>query len=108
MRRVRGRIFGNSERPRLCVFRSLKNFSAQIVNDVDGKTLCAVSSLEKAIREKHQGGNNVKLAALLGAEMAARAKAAGITKTVFDRRHYQFHGRVKAFAEAARKNGLNC
>ena len=101
--RVRSKIFGTSECPRLCVFRSNTNIYAQIINDEEGVTLVSASSLDKDLKIKN---NNVEAAGKVGAEIAKRAKKAGITKVVFDRGGYMYHGRVKALAEAARENGL--
>ena len=102
--RIRENISGTSERPRLCVFRSNANIEAQIIDDVKGVTLVSASSLEKELNLKN--GGNVEAAKLIGAEIASRAKKAKITKVVFDRGGYLYHGRVKALAEAARENGL--
>ncbi len=105
--RVRRKIQGTSERPRLCVFRSLKHIQAQVIDDVLGRTLVAVSTSEPAFKEKESCGGNVKGAALAGKLLAQRASEKGITKVVFDRGGYLYHGRVKALAEAAREGGLS-
>ena len=104
-RRIRKVIFGTAERPRLSVFRSNKQISAQLIDDNAGKTLVAATSLCKEIAEKK--GNKTEQAQLLGAMIAERAKAAGISSVVFDRNGYLYHGRVKALADAARNGGLN-
>lgn len=102
--RIRKDINGVSERPRLNVFRSNANISAQIIDDEKGVTLVSASTLEKELNIKN--GGNIEAAKLIGAEIANRAKKAKITKVVFDRGGYLYHGRVKALAEAARENGL--
>jgi large subunit ribosomal protein L18 len=102
VRRVRAKISGTSERPRLAVFRSLRSFSAQLIDDTSGKTLASVTQKEVA----KKGGKPVELATELGTLMADKAKKAGVTSIVFDRRHYKYHGRVQAFADAAREAGL--
>ena len=102
--RIRKDLQGTSERPRLCVFRSNANIHAQIIDDNKGTTLVSASTLESALNIKN--GGNVEAAKLIGAEIASRAKKAKITKVVFDRGGYLYHGRVKALAEAARENGL--
>ncbi|MBQ9854304.1 MAG: 50S ribosomal protein L18 [Bacilli bacterium] len=102
--RIRKDISGTTERPRLNVFRSNANISAQIIDDNKGVTLVSASTLEKELNIKN--GGNIEAAILIGAEIAKRAKKAKITKVVFDRGGYLYHGRVKALAEAARENGL--
>ena len=102
-RRVRGKISGTPERPRLNVFRSGTNIYAQIIDDVAGKTLVAASSLEKGLEG---AGSNCESAKKVGQMVAERAKAAGITNVVFDRGGYVYHGRVAALAEGAREGGL--
>jgi large subunit ribosomal protein L18 len=103
---VRKGIVGTGERPRLTVFRSSKHIYAQVVNDHDGVTLCAVSSLAKDVKAGVPYGGNVKAAAVIGQKIAEIAKAKGISKVAFDRGHYRYHGRIKALADAARKGGL--
>ena len=98
--RVRDKISGTPEIPRLAVYRSNKNISAQIIDDVNGTTLASANSL------KLENGSNIDAAREVGKMMADVAKKAGISKVVFDRGGYLYHGRVKAFAEAARENGL--
>ncbi len=100
--RIRGRVAGDAGRPRLAVFRSLHHIYAQVIDDRQGRTLAAASSLEKGAG----GGGNVAGASRVGQLVAERAKAKGIEKVVFDRGGYLYHGRVKALAEAARAAGL--
>jgi large subunit ribosomal protein L18 len=105
-RRVRTRVTGTPQRPRLCVFRSLKNIYAQVVDDRDGRTLAAASSLDKETRTLTKGGGNVAAAKVVGKAIAERAIAAGVSQVVFDRGGYKYHGRVKSLADAAREAGL--
>ena len=102
-KRVRGKISGTPERPRLNVFRSETNIYAQIIDDVHGKTLVSASSLEKSF---NCDGTKTDAAKMVGQLVAERAKAAGITTVVFDRGGYVYHGRVQALAEGAREGGL--
>ena len=102
--RIRKDLKGTSVRPRLNVFRSNANITAQIIDDEKGVTLVSASTLEKEL--KITNGGNVEAAKLIGAEIAKRAKKAKIKEVVFDRGGYLYHGRVKALAEAARENGL--
>ena len=104
--RIRKVIAGTSLRPRLCVHRSLKNMSAQVVDDSTGKILFGKSTLAKDIRSKIQNGGNINAAAVLGELLAVEAVKKGIKQVAFDRGGYLYHGRIKAFAEAARKSGL--
>jgi len=104
--RIRKRMAGTTERPRLCVHRSLKNFYAQVVDDTTGKVLFGMSTLNREVASKVKGGGNVDGAAVLGKIFAVFAKEKGITKVRFDRGGYLYHGRIKAFADAARENGL--
>ncbi len=103
-KRVRGKISGTAERPRLNVFRSSANIYAQIIDDVAGVTICAASSLDK---EFTGNGGNKEAAREVGKLIAKRAADKGITTVVFDRGGYIFHGRVKELAEGARECGLN-
>lgn len=105
-RRVRQRVQGSPERPRLSVFRSLKNIYAQIVNDSEGRTLVSASTRDKQLRSQLPYGGNVAAAKAVGQALGERARQAGIARVVFDRNGYQYHGRVKALAEAARQAGL--
>jgi large subunit ribosomal protein L18 len=102
--RVRQRVVGTPERPRLVVFRSLKHIYAQLVDDTRGVALLGVSDTSEGISTGGEG--KVGRATAVGQLIAAKAKAAGITKVVFDRAGYQYHGRVKAVAEGAREGGL--
>lgn len=104
--RIRKVVNGTPERPRLCVHRSLKNFYAQIIDDTTGKVLFGVSTLNKEVNAGTKGGGNIEGAAALGKSFALIAKEKGIAKVSFDRGGYLYHGRVKAFADAARENGL--
>ncbi len=103
--RLRQKVSGTAARPRLAVFRSLKNISVQFIDDQAGKTLLAVSTLGGDFPKDSYGGN-VKAATTLGKLAAEKAKAAGISEVVFDRGGRQYHGRVKALADAAREAGL--
>ncbi|MDA0733351.1 MAG: 50S ribosomal protein L18 [Chloroflexi bacterium] len=100
--RVRKKVRGNPEQPRLCVFRSLKAIYAQVIDDSQGRTLAAASSLEAEKSALTKTG----VSAVVGKLVAERALAQGITQVVFDRGGYKYHGRVKALAEAAREGGL--
>ena len=102
-KRVRGKVSGTPERPRLNVFRSETNIYAQIIDDVNGVTLASASSLDKAIEGY---GGNIAAATAVGKLVAERAKAKGIETVVFDRGGYLYHGRVKALVEGAREGGL--
>lgn len=102
-KRIRRRLAGSPERPRLVVFRSVNHIYAQVIDDQQGHTLVAAGSTEKDLRGK---GGNVEGAKLIGKAVAQRAKDKGITKVVFDRGGYLYHGRVKALADAAREAGL--
>ena len=101
--RVRGKISGTAERPRLCVFRSENHIYAQVIDDVAGHTLVAASSVEK---EFEGNGGNVEAAKKVGLKVAERALEKGIDTVVFDRGGYIYHGRVQALADAAREGGL--
>jgi large subunit ribosomal protein L18 len=104
--RVRGKLFGTAERPRLCVFRSHKNIEAQLIDDHGAKTLCAASSNSKSLRGEVVYGGNCKAAAVVGRTIAERARMQGIKEVSFDRKGYKYHGRIKALADAARATGL--
>lgn len=105
-RRVRGKINGTAERPRLCVFRSNSNIEAQIIDDVKHVTICGVSTLGSTFKKSGKKADTVEGAAEIGAEIAKLAKDNKITEVVFDRGGNLYHGRVKALAEAAREAGL--
>jgi large subunit ribosomal protein L18 len=104
--RVRTRVVGTVERPRLCVYRSLDHIYAQVIDDHTGKTLVSASSVDGDTKKNLKGGGNVAAAKVIGKTIAERAKAAGVKKVVFDRGGYKYHGRVKALADAAREAGL--
>jgi len=104
--RVRTRVVGTPERPRLCVYRSLGHIYAQIIDDRSGRTLVSASSVDKESKKNLKGGGNIASAKAVGKFIADRAKAAGVVKVVFDRGGYKYHGRVKALADAAREAGL--
>lgn len=101
--RVRRKVFGTAQRPRLAVFRSNRYIYAQLIDDEAGKTLAAASSQEQALRDKTL---TVGVSAEVGTLLASRAKDAGVSSVVFDRGGYAYHGRVKALADAAREGGL--
>jgi large subunit ribosomal protein L18 len=105
--RVRKRVRGTAERPRLSVARSHKHISAQIIDDIDGKTLVAASSLDKKLNGTLKSGGNQTAAAAVGKALAERAIAAGIKAVCFDRGSYRYHGRVATLAKAAREGGLS-
>jgi large subunit ribosomal protein L18 len=102
--RVRKHITGTAARPRLAVFRSSRHISAQLIDDTAGRTIVSAATVEAALRPG--GGGNVQAASAVGQAVAERAIAAGITRVVFDRGGYRYHGRVAALAEAARQGGL--
>jgi len=104
--RIRKNLSGTAQRPRLCIFRSLNNLNAQLVDDMENKTVCSVSTLDKDFKKSNPKGGNVKSAIALGGLLAKKALEKGITDVVFDRGGYLYHGRVKAFADSARKAGL--
>src|SRR6478609_6593855 len=104
--RIRKKLAGKAERPRLAVFRSQAHIYAQVINDEEGKTLCAASSVDKDVRAKQKTGANVAAAKIVGKLIATRAKEKGIEAVVFDRGGFQYHGRIKALADAAREAGL--
>jgi len=105
--RVRKRVKGSSERPRLCVFRSAKHIYAQLIDDTTGKTLVAVSSLSKDLASDIAGnGGNKKGAAVVGKAIGAAALAKGINEISFDRNGFLYHGRVESLSKAARESGL--
>jgi len=104
--RIRNKIIGSKERPRLSVFRSLKNIYAQLIDDIEQKTLLSCSTQDKDVKEKVSYGGNKKAASLLGEALAKKAQSKGVKKIVFDRSGYLYHGRLKALAEALRKAGI--
>jgi large subunit ribosomal protein L18 len=105
--RVRKRIRGSAERPRLTVFRSHRNLACQIIDDASGKTLLSVGTKDKDVRDSVAYGGNKNAAQAIGKLLAERAVAAGIKQVAFDRGHYRYHGRVAALADAAREAGLS-
>lgn len=104
--RVRRKVTGTAERPRLAVFRSLKQVYAQVIDDTRGVTLTAASSIEPAIKGRENGRTKTETSGLVGSLIAERARDRGVTTVTFDRAGYKYHGRVKSLAEAARKGGL--
>ncbi|HHW39834.1 MAG TPA: 50S ribosomal protein L18 [Syntrophomonadaceae bacterium] len=104
--RVRKKVFGTPERPRLSVYRSLNHLYAQVIDDTRGVTLAAASTLSPEIREQVNGRKNMEAARIVGRLIAEKAKAQGITKVVFDRGGNLYHGRLAALADAAREQGL--
>ena len=108
--RIRKKLQGTSERPRLNVYRSLNHIYVQVIDDLSGKTLVSASTAEgkkaEGKKDKRTSGGNVASAKAVGKSIAERAKAKGVTKVVFDRGGYIYHGRVKALADAARESGL--
>jgi large subunit ribosomal protein L18 len=104
--RIRNKINGTPERPRLCVFRSLKHIYAQVIDDSTSRTLVSASSLDPSIKEQGLGGGNIEGAAAVGKLLAERALDQDITNVVFDRGGYIYHGRIAALAGAAREAGL--
>ncbi|MEI6632018.1 MAG: 50S ribosomal protein L18 [bacterium] len=105
-RRIRLKMRGTEDKPRLVVRRSLKNMYVQIIDDAAGKSVFSLSSIDKETKKNIPSGGNVKEAGLLGEFFARRVKEKGITKIIFDRAGYLYHGRIKAFAEGLRKGGL--
>jgi large subunit ribosomal protein L18 len=105
--RIRKKISGSAERPRLSVFRSTKHIYVQVIDDSLGKTLVSASSMEKPVKEQPKFKNKVTLATYIGKLIAERAKENGISKVVFDRNGFLYHGRIKAVSDGARKGGLD-
>lgn len=104
--RVRKKVYGAPERPRMAVFRSSNHISVQVIDDQAGHTLASASDVDAEIREECQGKRKTEVAKLVGALAASRSKSVGVTQVVFDRGGYAYHGRVQALAEAAREGGL--
>jgi len=104
--RIRKKISGTSERPRLCVYRSLNHIYAQLIDDDKRITICSASTVEKALAESLKSSKSKEAAELIGKTIAERAMKIGIEKVVFDRNGYLYHGRIKALADAARAAGL--
>lgn len=105
-KRVRKKVFGTMDKPRLNVYRSLKHIYVQIIDDYSGKTLAAASSTDKELKGKVSSGGNIEAAKSVGLLIARRAAGTGVKTVVFDRGGYLYHGRVKALADAAREGGL--
>jgi large subunit ribosomal protein L18 len=105
-KRIRKKMIGTPERPRLCVFRSTKHIYAQVVDDSPGRILAAASSVEKAIRESGDLKGKMNAAGMVGKLVAQRALGQGVKKVVFDRNGFLYHGRVKAVSDGARESGL--
>lgn len=105
-RRIKLRMQGTDVMPRLVIHRSLKNLSAQVIDDTKDKTLFALTTLDREVKQRFASSGNIKAAEFFGEVFARRAKEKGITKIIFDRAGYLYHGRIKAFAEALRKSGL--
>lgn len=106
-RRIRKVVKGTAERPRMSVFRSNKQISVQVIDDVAGTTIAAASSLDKEIAALCAGKNKIEQAAFVGEAIAKKVVEKGISSVVFDRNGYLYHGRVKSLADSARSNGLN-
>jgi large subunit ribosomal protein L18 len=104
--RVRTRITGTTDRPRLNVYRSLSDIYVQVIDDSAGKTIVSASSIDRGLRDRLAGMNKTEQARKVGQELAERAKALGIQKVIFDRGGYRYIGRVKALADGAREGGL--
>ena len=105
--RIRKKVAGTQERPRLSVFRSSKHIYAQVIDDVLGRTIVAASTMEKAVKDKSDFENKVSKASYIGKLVAERAKEKGVMNVVFDRNGFMYHGRVKALSDGARDGGLN-
>jgi large subunit ribosomal protein L18 len=105
-RRVRAKVEGTAERPRLNVSRSLQHIYAQLIDDTTGQTLAAASTVDKTLRESQKTGGNIEAAKAVGKLIAERSQEKGITSVVFDRGGYKYHGRVQALADSAREAGL--
>jgi large subunit ribosomal protein L18 len=105
-RRVRAKIAGTPDRPRLNVYRSLDNIYAQVIDDVAGHTLAAASTIDRELRDKVTDKNKTEAAKLVGELVAKRAQEVGVNEVVFDRGGFRYHGRVKALADSARESGL--
>jgi len=105
-RRVRRKVSGTPERPRLCVYRSLAHMYCQVIDDISGHTLVSASSKDVEFKDSLPHGGNIEAAKTIGKRIAEKAKEKGIERVVFDRGSYPYHGRVKALAEAAREAGM--
>ena len=105
-KRIRKKISGTLERPRLCVFRSSRQIYAQLIDDLSGHTLAAASSLEESVKQRSEAGGKVALAVQVGKLVAERAAEKGVKRVVFDRNGFLYHGRIKAVSDGAREAGL--
>jgi len=105
-KRIKMRMLGTQDKPRLVVHRSLKNFSAQVIDDTTGKVLFSLATNDKAVKQNFIKGGDLKSAVLFGDLFAKTAKEKGYSKVIFDRAGYLYHGRIKSFAEALRKGGM--
>lgn len=105
-KRIRNKISGTAEKPRMSVYRTLTNISVQLIDDVNAVTLLSASTIDKEIKPEIKNGSNIEAAKIVGKKIAERAKAKGINTIVFDRAGYIYTGRIKALADAARENGL--
>ena len=105
-KRIRKKLVGTANQPRLCVFRSAKHIYAQVIDDSIGQTLAAASSLEKTVRESSEAKNKLNAANTIGKIVGQRAMEKGVKKIVFDRNGFLYHGRIKAVSEGAREAGL--
>ena len=105
---IRKKVSGTPTKPRMCVHKSLKNITVQVIDDINGKTLCGISSLSPALKDKFKAATrkNINVATAMGEEIAKSAMDKGIKEVVFDRSGYKYHGAVKALADAAREAGL--
>ena len=104
--RVRAKVAGTAERPRLCVFRSTNHIYAQVIDDLSGHTLVCASTLDSEVKEELKGKTKTNEAELVGSLVSKRSLSKGISQVIFDRGGYKYHGRVKALAEAARQGGM--
>jgi large subunit ribosomal protein L18 len=104
--RVRKKVLGTAERPRLCVFRSARHMYAQVIDDVNGVTIVAASTMSPTLKDKIKGLKKTEAAKLVGKTVAEEAKTKGITKVIFDRNGFLYHGRVAALSDSAREAGL--
>ena len=105
--RIRRKVVGTGERPRLSVYRSLKHIYCQIIDDIEGKTLVSASTQSTDIKTQIKYGGNINAAEIVGKKIAEEAKKKGINKVIFDKGGYKYHGRVRALAESARKHNLS-
>ena len=104
--RIRKKVHGTLDIPRLCVFKSLKHVYAQVINDEEGRTLLTESTISKELRDIAKGKNNIEICKKVGVALAEKAKEIGLKKMVFDRRGYKYHGRIKTLVESIREAGI--